>query len=262
MTALSSRLAAELLCRGFLQTTESRLRFCVALFLLWIKFKEEVGISAALVVPEDSIGAEEKAEGVDTLPEAHSPSSAVLLDNDAVERFENRLMLVYRSLLFNKWLVSTRRPVDQLRGDATSSLARMHLRLLGMQARSETTDLSDLETTDGGLTLFEELYLTNPRLRLSSNVRSAWDACSSSALAFLQKSLCPILLEGAPLLPVFRHLLVGARVRFAFLPPPTVGVAAGESNHRNFVAVNGAYNNTVKRKEIIRKNVLQEKLCK
>ncbi|VDM02369.1 unnamed protein product [Schistocephalus solidus] len=208
LTTLSSRVAAELLCRGFLQATESRLRFCVALFLLWIKFKEEVGINAALL-SEDPIEAEEADEAEP--PSEPQPPSPVLLDTDAVERFENRMMLIYRSLLLNKWLVSTRRPVNPLRGDATSSLARMHLRLLGMRALPETTDQSDMETSDGELTLFEELYLTNPHLRLSSNFRGAWDACSSSALAFLQKSLCPIRLEGAPLLPVFRHLLIGAR---------------------------------------------------
>ncbi|BHF66252.1 hypothetical protein SprV_0200926800 [Sparganum proliferum] len=240
-SALSSRVAAELLCRGFLQTTESRRRFCVALFLLWIKFKEEVGISAALQ-SEDPVETEE-GEETDTPSGVGPASTPVLLDSDSVERFENRLMLVYRSLLFNKWLVSTRRPVNQQRGDGTASLARMHLRLLGMQPLPETSDQSDMETADGDLTLFEELYLTNPHLRLCRTFRGAWDACSSSALAFLQKSLCPILAEGAPLLPVFRHLLMSARCEeilslCKFLSPSTfasqaltMGDRCGKTEH-------------------------------
>nr|VZI19174.1 unnamed protein product [Spirometra erinaceieuropaei] len=241
LSALSSRAAAELLCRSFLQATESRRRFCVALFLLWIKFKEEVGISAALQ-SEEPVETEE-GEETDTPSGGRPASTPVLLHSDSVERFENRLMLIYRSLLFNKWLVSTRRPVNHQRGDGTASLARMHLRLLGMQPLPETSDQSDMETADGDLTLFEELYLTNPHLRLCRTFRGAWDACSSSALALLQKSLCPILAEGAPLLPVFRHLLMSARCEeilslCKFLSPSTfasqaltMGDRCGKTEH-------------------------------
>lgn len=66
-----------------------------------------------------------------------------------------------------------------------------------------------------GLSLFEELILSAPEIFsgfLEGTCRPSWRTHSSIIITTLQKLLCPILKNGETVVPILKHLLLGARV--------------------------------------------------
>ncbi|KAL5109858.1 hypothetical protein TcWFU_001843 [Taenia crassiceps] len=191
LLGFGSSLSAELLRQGVHQATNTSLRFCVAVHLLWRRWNHRFATS---------LGS---------------------------SRVEGRLQQIYRRLAVIQWLTTTRAapPSDR----SFLSLAWTHLKLLGMEdlfmdfvplrefLRSGYHSASNrMHFQFCGLSLFEELILSTPEIFSGfsvGTVRPSWRTDSSTIITALQKLLCPMRKNGENIVPILKHLLLGARCK-------------------------------------------------
>ncbi|KAL5968792.1 hypothetical protein TSMEX_003510 [Taenia solium] len=191
LLGFGSSLSAELLRQGVWQATNTSLRFCVAMYLLWRHWNHHFSTS---------LGS---------------------------SRIEGRLQQIYRCLAVIHWLTTTRAAPSLDRNFL--SLAWTHLKMLGMEDRSmDFAPLrgflrNDYHSTSNrmyfqfcGLSLFEEIILSAPEIFSGISVgtnKPSWRTHSSIIITALQKLLCPILNNGETIVPILKHLLLGARCK-------------------------------------------------
>ncbi|VDK35233.1 unnamed protein product, partial [Taenia asiatica] len=191
LLGFGSSLSAELLRQGVWQATNTSLRFCVAMHLLWRHWNHHFSTS---------LGS---------------------------SRIEGRLQQIYRCLAVIQWLTITRAAPSLDRNFLSS--AWTHLKMLGMEDRSmDFAPLreflrNDYHSTSNrmyfqfcGLSLFEEIILSAPEIFSGFSVgtnKPSWRTHSSIIITALQKLLCPILNNGETIVPILKHLLLGARCR-------------------------------------------------